>query len=344
MENKKMLKMTVCADGSARSERFTSVCECVELTVKGRAAGENAPLYSLFAYNGAGEEILIFEKKPPLSEDGAFCYVHEIDPVSLAVYQNAVSFDVRVWNAVSEGVTVAFVEDFQEAVASRAAVRKKRGPHPLSHVLLIGNSLLLGMENRYGMCSSSPRNDYAYYVSEAIRAKYPDCVIDKMHGSGMEHCESVEAFEAVYHTNPNGYTGRPVCESLVEDLDLIVVQLMDNVNTEKKVEAFHTWAELFLERVRARCPKAEIVWVYGWYHKRAVYPRLMELCKKYDVECVDLRPLRYRANEAESGMLYESADGTMKVASDLWITHPGDGGMRMIGDKIIEALRETEIL
>lgn len=336
-------------NGLIQTEVFRSACADIELCICGISKGNSVPCYRLLGYDEGQNEILIFEKVFSVKEDGSFSYVHSFDPVSLAVYQNSVSFRVCIlsMNEISDfTLTKLDLNELEQDtnIEGTNKTRKKRGPHALKNVLFVGNSILLGMENIYGMCASSPKKDYAYLVSEEIKKAYPDCKFFKLHGSGMEHSESLEAFEDVFYKSPNVYTGHPVIDSLTPDLDLIILQITDNVNTEKKTETFHKTAELLLQRIRERCPHAELLWVYGWYYKRALNERLLELIEQYDVEPVDLRPFRYKANEAMRGMLYESADGSMKAAKELWLTHPGDNGMKAIADKIISVLKDTALL
>ena len=346
-ENKnRRLNLIPTEDGTTYTERFRSLCECVELTVKGCAEVGASIVYSLFGYTEDGKEVAIYERTLTANEDGLFAYVHEFDPVSLAVYQKTVEYSARVRCEVSHGVQILLTENEQIATASQALrkVRKKRGPKALKNVLFVGNSILLGMESRYGMCASAPDRDYAYHVTQAISAQNPDCNFYKAHGGPLEHAESMEAFEDAFWVAPNLCTQKPFAESLSPDLDLIILQITDNVNTEKKTETFSVTAEILLKTIRERCPNATVIWAFGWFHKRAFFPRLMELCEQYDVECADLRELRFKANEAASGMLYECADGTKKVAANTWITHPGDNGMKAIADKIISVLKETALL
>jgi hypothetical protein len=327
------------------SRLFRSTVANAELKIKG-ICHSGKPIYCLYSYDEAQNESLLCEKILTVNPDGTFSYIHSFDPTSLAVYQNATCFCARLTGIEdSEILNIELREYEQEATEqTEPKPRRVRGPKPLRNVLFIGNSLLLGLECRYGMCSSSPRNDYFYHVSQAISAEFPDCTFHKLHGSPIEHAETPEAFEEAFYKTENFYTKRPFVESLTPDLDLIILQISDNVNTDAKIETFHKTAPLLLERMRKLCPHAEIVWVYGWYHKRQLNALLSRLFEDYDVEPADIRPLRYRANEAPHGQLYESIDGTKKVASDLWITHPGDNGMRMIGEMIVSILKETKLL
>lgn len=348
MENNQLKKLTLTATdaGTTYTERFRSLCECVELTVKGRVEAGTSIVYALFGYEESGKEVLIYDKTLPLTEDGNFDYVHVFDPVSLAVYQSTVEYRacVKCAGSYSVNITMAEFEQTADGAPHERKCKNQYPDHPLKNVLFVGNSILLGFENRYGMCASSPRADYAYHVQQAILKQYPDCQFYKAHGSPLEHAESLEAFEEAFGVIPNIHTQKPFVESLRPDLDLIILQITDNVNTEKKYETFHTSAELLLQRIRERCPNAVIVWVYGWYHKRAIHARVLELCEQYAVEEADVRCHRYKANEAPRGAEYESIDGTKKRAQDNWISHPGDKGMKAIADTIISVLKNTSLL
>lgn len=347
--NTRRLALEASAE-ECRSERFASMCECTEVKIEGKASEEAALVYTLLAYTADGKEFTVYEKPITPSGDGKIAFVHEFDPVSLAVYQGSKEYCVRIRDRGqgSFGLHVSVTENMQIAEGIKAVAKRRhqtaRTPHPLGKVLFVGNSILLGMELNYGMCASSPEHDYAYHVTREIQKTSPDCQFFKFYGSFIEHAESIEAFENVYGVENNQYTGKPFCESLTEDLDLVILQLTDNVNTEKKLETFSVTAELLLQRIRQKCPHAVILWAYGWFHKRAFFPRLLELCEQYGVEQADLRGCRTQSNEAVSGQQYLSKNGEKKTVSDTWITHPGDGGMRAIADKIIEVLREAAVL
>lgn len=332
------------------SERFRSLCECTEVRICGKASAEAKLIFTLYAYTSSKNKLAVYEKKLPVRDDGSVTFVHEFDPVSLAVYQDAVEFSALVRDEGQSSFSLSFslAQNEQLAAALQAISakrkRKKKEPQPLRKVLFVGNSLLLGMEGEFGMCSSASDRDYAYHVSEEIKKTNPTCEFFKLHGSPIEHAESIEAFEDAFGATPNFHTKKPFCESLTEDLDLIILQIMDNVNTEAKTETFRVTAEILLSRIRERCPHATVVWVYGWYHKHAFFPRLLELCDQFDVEQVDLRGCRYRENESTSGSTYRLRSGEVKVVQDNWITHPGDRGMRAIADRIIEVMRDASII
>ena len=339
------LEKNVC-----RTERFRSMCESTTLTLSMRIAEGASAQYALISLNEEGSATVIYEKALTAASDGSIRYEHEFDPISLAVYQGSVAFFATVTTSgeLPREVFITLTENEQIAMGIQAAKARRNRPKkkkgPLGHVLFVGNSIVFGMEGRYGMCASSPEHDYFYHVSKAISEQYPDCRFSKLYASPIEHAESPEEFRRVFYELPNEFTKVPDCESFTPDLDLIILQMTDNVNTEKKLETFSVTADLLLSYIKEHCPNATVMWAYGWFHKPAFFPRLLELCEQHDIEQADLRSCRCKANEAAKGHLYLAADGTEKMARDTWITHPGDGGMKAIAERILQTLREASVL
>ena len=339
------LEKNVC-----RTERFRSMCESTTLSLSMRIAENASAQYTLVSIDEQGKTKIIYEKDLTAAPDGMIRYEHEFDPISLAVYQGSVAFfaTVTTKEELPREACITLTENEQIAVELQAARARRSRPKqkkgPLRHVLFVGNSIVFGIEGRYGMCASSPDCDYFHHVSKAISEQYPSCRFSKLYASPIEHAESPEEFHQVFYEQPNEFTGAPDCESFTPDLDLIILQMTDNVNTEKKLETFSVTADLLLSYIKEKCPNATVVWAYGWFHKPAFFPRLLELCERHDIEQADLRVCRSKENEAAKGHLYLAADGTEKVARDTWITHPGDGGMKAIADRILQVLRETSVL
>lgn len=341
--------------GGICTESFQSREEQVLLRLGGRAKPGTELRYSLLGYDAQNTEQTIVAEDLPLREDGGFETVYRFDPISLGVYQNAVRFRVALRAETENAEFCVSHISLEEGQAADGKTREGRAAEPPfgsampgaeeaakftvpQKVLFVGNSLLLGMFNRYGMCASSPRKDYAYYVQQEILKYNKDCVFTKLHGSGFEHAESMEAFDEWFFREPNTYTQRPARESFTEDLELILLQLTDNVNTDKKIANFKETADLFLKRIRALSPKARIVWVHGWYNKYNTYDWLVELCRRWKVERIDISDLHTRENEAFLGQLCENAAGENVPVTDIWVTHPGDKGMREIAGRILKVL------
>ncbi len=154
----------------------------------------------------------------------------------------------------------------------------------------------------------------------------------------MEFLESAEDFERAILTEPNPVTGIPTADSLTEDLDLVIVQGSDNINTPQREEAFRRTCGMFVQLIKQRSPRARIIWVFGWYNKKKSLAPIREVCRRWSIEAVDLFPLKSEENQAAKGQAYVKEEGSTAIALDGWITHPGNLGMKKIANKILEKI------
>lgn len=325
-----------------RSEKFSSLENILQINLKGYCS---SGFWMLYGYTEAGEEKIL--RCEAISGD--IDIKHSFDPVSYGVYEGAVSFsvaiegDCRVDSFSLEVPELTHIENGEiKAQFSGDKVRILGGegetwiPTTPKKVLFVGNSILLGMYSSYGMCATDAQHDYAYIVTQEILKRSPECKFSKLHGSNFEHSDSKEAFENWWLHEANEATGRPACESFDEDLDLVILQLMDNVNTLEKVAAFPENATRLIESIRARSPRARIIWVYGWYGSDRTFSLAHEACKKHQVETINVASAHNRENEAYSGQVSIHPNGNAIVVKDIWISHPGNSGMAEIARRIIE--------
>ena len=327
------------------SEPFSSFEDKLQLKIKGDCA---TGCFVLFGSCENGEKKEIYRK----DLSGSFDICYEFDPVSLGVYQNTVSFFATVsgdchvdeWSVstpfsarATSDHTRSYAKDGQTPVVQADGSELSVSVVPRK-VLFMGNSILLGMFNTYGMCATEACHDYAYLVSQAILERSPNCRFAKLHGSGFEHCESREAFEAWFYQDENAATGRPACESFRKDLDLIILQITDNVNTPEKVAAFRENLPELIRQIKCRCPRARLVWVYGWYLKNDILELVQDTCRRWKIDTVDVHDLHVKENESYSGQISITPEGENFVVKDLWITHPGNTGMALIAERIARVL------
>ncbi len=205
-------------------------------------------------------------------------------------------------------------------------------------VLFVGNSLLLGM-GTYGMCATSPKKDYFHFVSEAIKAKNSNAEISRVHGAKFEQLEDPSEFEEFWSTLPNAYTERPFCESITEDLDLIVIQLSENVSTEARHKTLAATIDRFLGAIKQRAPGARIVWVRSWWREGERDNIIEAACRRWNIGCISIADLYSKDTVGKEGQTYERSDGTVAVAPNYWLAHPGDAGMQAIAERIIDFLK-----
>ena len=205
--------------------------------------------------------------------------------------------------------------------------------------IIMGNSLVLGMFNAFGMCASASDKDYFHYVTKEIKKYNPDCEFVRMHGSGLEQSPGDEGYSKWMYEEPNPGTGKPTYLSFTPDTDLIIIQLTDNVNTDEKVVDFNARIDRFLDTIRAMCPKARIIWVHGWYNELRTVDTLKRVCTERDIARISIKDLYTIPNQAREQKYATNPNGEVIEVPERWISHPGDLGMKKIADRIISVLK-----
>ena len=327
------------SNASIVSEGFSTTHDSVSIAISAELLNGGATV-NLYGCTKDGEKELY---RSDSIASGRFSLSYEYDPINLAVYGGMESFFFEIELLPSTRLDIyEFSADASTAVfdvkierSQSVAAGKKEVPNKM---LFIGNSLVFGMKMMYGMCSDAPDKDYFYYVTEYVRSKNSECEFQKLYGSDYEACESLDAFENWYSKDANLYTHQPSGESFTDDIDLIIVQLGDNINTDAKNDTFKVSGDLFVERVKNASPNARIKWVHGWYNRQPTYDYISSLCERWGIERIDIRDLRCLENEAHNQDTYLDKDGTLATINDAWKTHPGNGGMKKIAERIIEYL------
>ncbi len=207
-----------------------------------------------------------------------------------------------------------------------------------SKVLVVGNSLLLGMCNSYGMCATSPRSDFYYQVCEGIKKKNPDAEFSRAHGARFEQLDTPEEFDEYWSSEENVFTKKPICESFTEDLDLIIIQLGTNVNTKQRADAFRQNIDKWISLIKQKSPRARILWVHGWGNAHLSGKTIIDACRRWGIGQISIKDLSNKENYAHYGQEYELPNGNKAIASDYWLTHPGDDGMKRIAERILNFL------
>ena len=140
---------------------FKTLSETVELSAKAKSG---SGIIRLYGVDKSGNRSLWREDRI----EGELSFV--FDPISLSVYSGYDSFAVEVVGGES-GLSVSELsvkEKSADAPFFKEA-SKSSGKYPIpSKVLVAGNSLLLGMENSFGMCSSASDKDYFHHLSTYI--------------------------------------------------------------------------------------------------------------------------------------------------------------------------------
>ena len=332
------------------TEKLSSTAEKIVLKASGNAT-QNAA-YVIYTYDKNGVESIASSNEIKCDN---FSIDYSFDPLYLSVYHSAVEFRVELKGVTLDtfSLTEAAAENTGEHVSfsniviengeKKATVKQVDGteitvPIVPKKVLFMGNSLLLGM-TYYGMCATDPQNDYYYHVSNKIKEYNPDCQFVKLHGVHFECNDSVQSFYDNVYKNPNRVTGRPTIVDLTDDIDLAIIQIGDNANNPERVEVYKQTCEPFMKILKENCPKARIIWVYGWYNKAPTHAELVAGLEKWKIESIDLSTMMpIKENQATKGQTYVKPDGSIEVAPDGWLSHPGNAGMYRIAKKILEKI------
>lgn len=203
-----------------------------------------------------------------------------------------------------------------------------------SKVLFMGNSLLLGInqgdhgEINFGMCASSSKADYYYHVTKAIKEKNNTAVFDKLHVGTLETGTKQSDYNAYMNANANQFSS---------DLDLIILQIGDNVNTDERRNYFKLIYPQLLKDISIKCPIARVV-IVGAFFGSVMHPVLNQLSNEYGTELVPLVDLNVTTNQGVKNMVITFDDGFTTTADNSWITHPGDKGHKLIAERIIKQL------
>lgn len=329
------------------SDKFSSKENILRIELEGICSASGA--WVLYGYTEGGEKK---ELRRESIAQGSFAIKHDFDPISYGVYEGAVEFSVELEGEcevtkfeVSVPATSHSEGGDREAkfVGDKVAIYDLDGgevlvPYAPRKVLFFGNSILVGMFMNYGMCATAKEKDYASTVSRAILERSPECTFTRIYSSPFEHSVNSEDFEKWFFDEINVTAGKRVADCLDADVDLILIQLTDNVNTPEKAEAFKYNAPRFIEEIKSRSPRARIIWVFGWYGSEFTFSLAREVCARYKLESVNVASLHTREGEAYSGQISIDPSGNEITVKDLWISHPGDKGMAEIAEKIIAQL------
>lgn len=196
--------------------------------------------------------------------------------------------------------------------------------------LVIGNSITLGF-GTHGMASSDVDTDFYYLVKEHLTLLNPNLQMKRVDGRPWESCTTTESRKVKLETI--------LADDLEEDTDLVIIQLGDNVNTAEKIETFSSDCNVMLNYIMGKCPNARILWVFGRYNLGNA-DAIRAACQSYGAEYVDISIVSTDAKYMSyMGAPIIGADGNTEYIDNGGVaSHPGDEGMRVIADLIIEAL------
>lgn len=198
-----------------------------------------------------------------------------------------------------------------------------------SKSLFIGNSLLLGFG--FGMAASDSEHDYYHLVNKAIYERNSNYEPSKLGGNLWENAKTREEQQQ--------YLNNILAPKLSEDLNLVVVQLGENVNSAEEVEIFAEGSRELLQFIRTKCPKARVVWVGAWYQTPEKLEAMQNACTETGCTFIDINEFSREENKNSIGNTWTDENGEQHTITAIEVaTHPNDEGFRLIANRILYKL------
>lgn len=199
-------------------------------------------------------------------------------------------------------------------------------------VLIMGNSLTLA-GGQIGMAASNPSSDYYSLVKSKLNDINSNVIVKPRLGAGQWETETTSAgrqkvFDEV------------ISPQLDTDTDVVIIQLIDNINTDAKKATFKADAETLIKNIKNKAPKARVFWIARWFADDNLLAELKEACQAAGATQIDITDIaRMSDTKSYIGAKRTGADGTTwTVESAGEAAHPGDKGMQLIADRISEAI------
>lgn len=196
--------------------------------------------------------------------------------------------------------------------------------------LFYGNSLTVGFDN-YGMAASDYKHGWADLVSQSIKNVNSSFTYQSINGGNWENATA--SADRIAELNN---TVKPNIDASV---DLVVIQLSDNVNTDDKKATFADDAKEIITWFRQQAPKARIVWIASWFNPSLI-PAIAEACKERGALLCDIeqyaRPQQYKSYVGAVWTDRQGVKHTIDSAGQA--AHPGDLGMQMIAKTVEQTL------
>ena len=198
-----------------------------------------------------------------------------------------------------------------------------------SNILYVGNSLLLGF-GTFGMASSNSNEDYYHYVNEYLISLGKTLSTDRLQGSGYEGTTSSDEQDTWLNTH--------LLPKLNNSLQLVIIQLGDNVNTEERVSAFEEGAKKLIRFVRKYAPNTRVAWVGEWYSSSIKQTYISNACVECGATFIDISKLpNVSGNQSYVGAKYVTDDGVEHEITNSGVaSHPSSQGMRQIADVLFK--------
>lgn len=127
----------------------------------------------------------------------------------------------------------------------------------------------------------------------------------RLSGTGFEACEN--------ETQQKEWLENTLKPQLSDELDLVVIQIGDNVNSSSKREAFEQGAKNLISAIKDGAPHARIVWMYGWYVSNRVTTSIKDACRVNNVALIAINDINTAANCSSIGTVITRTEPTSQT-------------------------------
>lgn len=158
--------------------------------------------------------------------------------------------------------------------------------------VFLGNSLTAGW-GPFGEAASDSKNDYVRFVSNYLKQRFSTVTATRFNSNAWESYETSE--------DRLDYWTDTIKPNVPVDADLVVLQLIDNVNTEEKLTTFAADAVTLIEEIKLRAPSAIIIWAAGWYTTIAKMNLVSDACEQTNILFCDFT--EYNSSSANKSAL-----------------------------------------
>lgn len=202
-------------------------------------------------------------------------------------------------------------------------------------VVCIGNSLTLHGKCDYwwgewGMAASIKERDYAHILKSRLEETGKKVSLDLFNFSVWE-----------INIHDRTQTLNIISNKLKKNADLIVIQLGENI--PHTLPATLTLEQDYIDlinKVKQLCPKSKVVVVGNYWYRKDVEEKKANACKATGIDLISLNEAYSRKYNSGKVVVHGDDGQEHKIFHAGVAEHPGDEGMKYIGDKIFNAIKD----
>lgn len=201
-----------------------------------------------------------------------------------------------------------------------------------NEVAIFGNSLTK-TGGEIGMAASDQYHDYYHFIVEYMKSKNTKVKVNPR--------TNMSVWESATNSNDRKTLfNEQIKPVLTANTDLVILQLVDNVNTPEKKATFAQDTKTLIKDIHAVSPKARVFWIAYWFGNDDLLGQIKDACNTENATLIDISSIaRMSDTKSYLGATRTGVNGeTWTVTNPGEAMHPGDKGMRLIADAVIGKL------